>query len=120
MDNDNPIPHQNPSFAVGSEESKVQYGKADFTKSQIHRFYANHVAANVTLFDIRLLLSDVDIAGNEVSAVQTVMVLMSPELATLAHSLLGKALDTYTKAYGRLRVGGDAIKQAEQNQEPPA
>jgi hypothetical protein len=91
-----------PEFAT--KLTKTNYGKVDFSKSQGIRFYANHVATAITLFEIRLVLSDVDLAGDGVAAVQTVTVLMSPELAKLTHGLLGQAIENYTASHGKLRL----------------
>lgn len=92
------------SLVSETDERKIHFGKVDYSKTQNLRFYANHVAANATLFELRLVFSDVDIVNNGVSAVQTVNVLMSPELATLAYTVLGRSLDNYKKRYGGTRL----------------
>jgi hypothetical protein len=89
---------------------KVQFSRIDYTKSQQGRFYANHVASNATLFEVRLVLSDVDVAGDGLSAVSTMTVLMSPELAQVALLSLTNTLETYTKSFGGTRLPEGAIR----------
>jgi hypothetical protein len=87
-----------------TEHRKVQFGDVDYSKTQHLRFYANHVATNATLFELRLVLSDVDVVGTSVAAVQTLTVLMSPEIAKLTHMVLGRSLENYKKLYGETRL----------------
>lgn len=92
-----------------AEEHLVNFGKIEASKAQGFRFYANHVAGSVNLFDIRLVLSDVDVAGDGLRPVQTLTVLMSPELAVLAHATLGRSIENYTKTYGKHRLPDKAL-----------
>jgi hypothetical protein len=82
----------------------ANFGKVDYGTAQGIRFYANHAGVSATLFDIRLLLSDVDVSGDGVKAVQTLAVLMSPELAHLLYMALGKTLKQYGENYGKTRL----------------
>jgi hypothetical protein len=98
-------PSERARHTVGQGEKRVNFSDVDYSKSQgAGRFYANHAGTAVTVFDIRLVLSDVDVVGDGVAAVQTLTVLMSPELAQLVHELLGQALQNYTKAFGKPRL----------------
>ena len=101
----------------GPHVKTVNFGKVDYSKTQHGRFYANHVGVNMTLFDIRLILSDVDVAGDGVSAAQTMTVLMTPELAVLVHSILGKTLQNFTASFGKHRLPETALGLVEV--EPP-
>jgi hypothetical protein len=104
----NPSSETPVDFLSDVEERKVQFGNVDYSKTQHLRFYANHVATNATLFEIRLILSDVDVVGTSVAAVQTVTVLMSPEIAKLTHMVLGRSLENYEKLYGETRLPDSA------------
>jgi hypothetical protein len=112
----NPNEHDS-SEPVSMEERKVQFGRVDYSKTNQMRFYANHVAANVTMFELRLILSDVDVVDDGLAAVQTVTVLMSPELAKLTHFVLGKSLDNYIKRFGGTRLPDSALQTLKT--EPP-
>jgi hypothetical protein len=92
------------------KSGKVQFSRIDYTKSQHGRFYANHVATNATLFEVRLVLSDVDVTGDGLSAVSTMTVMMSPELAQVALLSLTNTLETYTKSFGGTRLPEGAIR----------
>jgi hypothetical protein len=78
----------------------------DYTKTKHGRFYANHVAAGLTMFDIRLVLSDVDVDGenNRLVANETLTLFLSPELAFMVHASLGAAISNYTSKFGKLRI----------------
>jgi|ERR1700733_10233138 len=80
--------------------------EVDYTKARHVRFYAEHAGAQITLFDIRLLLSQVDLTetNQKVAARDTLTVLMSPELARMVYDVLGSALETYSTSYGPLRM----------------
>ena len=104
--------------AVGTEQKTVDFSKVDYSKAQGARFYANHAQTAVTLFDIRLTFGDVDIGNEGVSAVQTVTILMTPELAVLTHNLLGRAVRQYELSYGKPRLPHVRLApQQEENQE---
>ncbi len=102
--------HDNKSAAepdpAGVIEKQVifQSGDVDYSTAQGMRFYANHAAASATLFDIRLVFSDIEIAGDHLKAIQTLTILMSPELAQMVHALLGRTLQNYKTANGPLRI----------------
>src|SRR5690242_2341412 len=81
----------------------ADFGQIDYSKSQMGRFYANHAAASVTYFDIRLAFSAVQIDQGRVMADDTLTVLLSPELANIVHAVLGRAIENYVKTYGPLR-----------------
>jgi hypothetical protein len=111
-----------PSGSAGASESsvrikgtrtKVSFADVDFSRSQQNlRFYANHVATSSTLFDIRVLFSDVDPSpdGTKLIAVGTLTILMSPEIAEVLHKSLGNLLENYKADYGKSRIPEDAIK----------
>jgi hypothetical protein len=72
----------------------------------ISRFYANHAAINISLFEIRLIMgfvSGINAENGHLVALEQFLVSMSPELAKAVHSLLGKALENYTHDYGPIR-----------------
>jgi hypothetical protein len=92
-------------ISVGPEQ-QASYSNVDYSKAHLGKFYANHVAAQFTLFDIRLLLSIVDLnaAANQLVGQETLTVFMSPEIAALLHEILGKAIQQYKAKYGDLRM----------------
>ena len=108
------------SEAAAGRMRSANFGNVDFSRVQsISRFYANHAGANITLFDIRLVLNNVEIDADKskVMADETLTVYMSPELAHVVHTLLGQALATYTNLYGNLRLKPPA--QETPTPEPP-
>jgi hypothetical protein len=117
-DKNKPDPASAPELE--SKQTMAQFGKVDYGTSQGLRFYANHVAANATLFDVRLILSDVDVQGDGVKAIQTLAVLMSYELAQLLHMTLGRTLENYAEAYGKSRLPEVAIGGIKSDIKQPA
>lgn len=110
-------PHSEPGRP---EANEINYGNVDFTKVQgAGRFYGNHIAGSSSLFDIRLIFSDVDIVNQRVVANQVLTVLMAPELAFLTHKLLGELLERYQRMNGKLRIPEGAKLQNLQTQEKP-
>jgi hypothetical protein len=98
---------------VPIEENAVQFGKIDYSKVQGGgRFYANHVATGATLFDVRIVFSDVDadIPRGGVIANQMVTILMSPELASILELQLRSSLEGYIKSYGKTRLPEGAVR----------
>lgn len=81
----------------------VNLSNIDYSRTQQARFYANHVAAQVNLFDVRLLLSSVHIEGGKLIADETITLMMSPELAVVLQSMLTKSIQNYTDAFGAPR-----------------
>lgn len=85
----------------------LRNNKVDFSKVEGNfRFYGNHASVSMTPFDLRLMVNDVDVVGGVVTAKQSLTLLMTPELATLIHIILGKSLENHAKNYGppRLKV----------------
>ena len=91
---------------VTSESHEADMSNIDYSKAKHGRFYANHVGASTTMFDIRLILSDVDVdrTNNKLIANETVTLFLSPELAFMVHAALGAALFNYTRKFGKLRI----------------
>jgi hypothetical protein len=114
-----------PSSLPEAEASKpILFANVDYSKTQGDRFYANHIAAGATMFDVRLLFSDVDIdaAGKVLLARQTLTVMMSPELAGILQAALNQAMEAYTSTYGQTRTA-EIIKTAAEKMKashPPA
>ncbi|SPF50688.1 hypothetical protein SBA4_4480008 [Candidatus Sulfopaludibacter sp. SbA4] len=102
MPDDNDL--NNSMLETHTQQKRVHYGNVDYSKAQSVRFYANHVAGNMTLFDIRLILSDVDVVGDHVSAVQTLTLLLSPEVAEMTRIVLEEALTKYGQSFGKVRL----------------
>lgn len=90
------------------------FSQVDFSKTQHSRMYVNHVGINSTLFDVRIVLSDVEPGAGAVAALHTLTVLMSPELAKITHLALGTALENYSKMHGEFRLpAGISISESE-------
>jgi hypothetical protein len=103
-----------PDEPVQRRRRTANFGDVDYSHTQGGRLYANHAGANITLFDVQLILSNVEIdtVNNKMTANETLTVYMSAELAHIVHALLGQALANYTGTYGNLRLPSSA-KQAE-------
>ncbi len=89
-------------------ETRTSHNMADPVDSMnITKFYANHAAVNISLFEIRLIMSFVNgtnpQAPSHLLALESMLLSMSPELAYATHALLGKALENYNKTYGPIR-----------------
>jgi hypothetical protein len=86
-------------------QKQAHWSNIDYSATSRTMFYADHVQANITLFDVRLLLSNVRVDSERgmLVAEQTLSLFMSPELADLTHTILGRALESYAKQFGRLR-----------------
>ncbi len=89
--------------------------------SNIARFYTNHVQANISLFEIRLILNFVHGINSETGhlmAGDTMFVSMAPEMAQALHNILGKALEGYTRDYGSLRLPATANVKVSEHLDP--
>ena len=93
-------PDQKTEFA----SKTVNFSNIDLSHSQHARFYANHVAVQVTFFDFRLLLSTVHVENGTLIADETLNVLLSPEMAKVLKDVLENSLQQFTALYGPLRA----------------
>jgi hypothetical protein len=87
------------------EEQETQVGtfsfsNIDYSQTRHTRFYSNHVAGQITFFDVRLLLSSVHVADNKLFADETFHLIMTPEFATVLKQTLDAALQNFTAVYG--------------------
>jgi hypothetical protein len=89
---------------VVSRTRAANMSNIDYSKTAHTRFYAKHVGANLTMFEIRLILSNVDVENSGLVANSTVTLFMSPELASMANAALTSALFAYKSKYGKLRI----------------
>jgi hypothetical protein len=87
----------------GTPPAAINSTNIDYSHAQRARFYANHVVAQVTLFDVRLVLSSVHIEGSKLIADEAVDLLLSPELAVVLQNVLAQSIQTYSGAYGGIR-----------------
>jgi hypothetical protein len=107
------------------EAKHILFSNIDYSKTEGARFYANHIGASATMFDVRLLFSDVDIdaeAGGLIAR-HTVTVMMSPELAGILQIALNQALGGYVSTWGPTRVEEilkAATEKAKATNQPPA
>jgi|ERR1017187_1039701 hypothetical protein len=107
------------------ETKPILFSNIDYSKTQGARFYANHISANATMFDVRLLFSDVDIdaEGGGLIARNTVTIMMSPELAGILQIALNQALGGYVSTWGPTRIEevlkGAAERMKAAHQPPP-
>jgi hypothetical protein len=93
------------------EAKTISSAKVDYSSVQTGaRFYANHVQTGATLFDVRLVFSDVDPSTEGLKANSIVTILMSPELATILEAGLRSVIETYTESFGKARLPEGAIK----------
>lgn len=106
MPSDNPKHH--PEHDPGFDQAKqtTTFGNIDYSRSQQARFYANHIASQVTLFDVRFLLSNVHLEHGTLIADETISVLMSPELALLLAQTAAQAVKNYNDSFGPIRSQG--------------
>lgn len=104
-------PDSSESEFVKETHTAATTSNIDYSKTKHGRFYANHVGVNVTMFDIRLLLSDVDVdsPNNKLVASETLTLFLSPELAYMIHTALGAAILSYTQRFGKLRLPEELI-----------
>jgi hypothetical protein len=93
---------------ITHQTQQANMSNIDYSKTTETRFYANHVASNVTAFDIRMIMSDVDIDGtnNKLIANSTVAIIMSPQLAVFLYSTLGQAIQGYQAKFGSIPIPG--------------
>ncbi len=104
MPNQNDPPETEPiEPLVGHAQLTAKYELAGFSNTKRTRFYANHVTAAFTLFDVRLILSSVHVEKDRVEADETLDVMMSPELAALLVRVMAEGLQSYITTYGNLR-----------------
>ena len=115
------MPNEPSSPPKADTPKPILFSNIDYSKTQGERFYANHIAASATMFDVRLLFSDVAVAGDGLVARQTFTVMMSPELAGILQMALNQAMEVYTSTYGQTRVE-DILKTAagKKGSHPPA
>ena len=97
-----------PQSEVSGKEPQsypIDFGQADY-----RRFYANHVQSSMSLFELRLILSNIqgfDQERGKLVADEALHVIMSPELAWGLLGVLRNALHDYVKAYGPIRGAGN-------------
>jgi hypothetical protein len=97
MPDDSPAPPQ----ARPNEPATV-----DFSQAEYKRFYANHVATTMSLFEVRAIFTSVqglDPTTDKLVADETMHVRMAPELAFSLVQQLQKALREYVTLFGALR-----------------
>ena len=78
----------------------------DFSQAEYKRFYANHVAATMSLFEIRAIFSSVqglDPTTEKLVVDETLHIRMAPELALALIQTLQTTLRDYVKMFGGLR-----------------
>jgi hypothetical protein len=83
-----------------------QIAKADFSQAEYKRFYANHVATTMSLFEVRLILNSVqgiDPQTEKLVVDETLNVRMAPELAFALLRSLQQTLKQYITTFGPLR-----------------
>jgi hypothetical protein len=97
------MPNGDQDSSVEKTSVALNPAEVDYSRAQMVRFYTNHVGAQVSFFDIRLLLSTVRIEDKRLVSDETVTVLMTPELAIVLRQILDKALQSYTTSYGAIR-----------------
>jgi hypothetical protein len=89
---------------------------------QIGRFYANHASVNISLFEIRLIMSFVNGVNPDnqahLLALESMILSMSPELAYATHALLGRAIENYTRSYGPIRKMDPTLKLKDRQADP--
>jgi hypothetical protein len=85
---------------------EASMSNVDYSKTKETRFYANHVLANVTAFDIRMIMSDVDIDGinKKLVANSSVVLVMSPRLAVFLQASLAQAIQGYEARFGEIQL----------------
>ncbi len=101
-----PKPPDPPEGSVEHEQVRLDSAQVDFSATPVVSFYTNFAQGQATLYDIRLMFSNVHGAPEhgKVLAEQSLHVLMSPELAASVHSLLGRIINDYKAQYGELRA----------------
>ena len=78
----------------------------DFSQADYKRFYANHVAATMSLFEIRAIFSSVqglDSTTDKLLVDETLHIRMAPELALALIQTLQRTVRDYVKMFGHLR-----------------
>lgn len=85
----------------------------DYSKTKETRFYTNHVIANVTAFDIRMIMSDVDIDGvnQKLVANSTTVLVMSPRLAVFLQASLAQAIQGYQARFGKILLESETASE---------
>lgn len=98
-------PDQSPSSEQVDKLANLA-AELDFSQAEYKRFYANHVTATLSLFEIRVMFSSVqgiDPKSEKLVVDETLHVRMAPELALALVVALQKNLRDYVKLFGDLR-----------------
>ena len=116
------MPHENNPLEEFTAVSTPLRMSNPVDSMNIAKFYANHVAVNISLFEIRLIMSFINGVNPQDSghllALETMLVSLSPELAYATHAMLGRALENYTNTYGPIRKINQALKLREHQADP--
>jgi hypothetical protein len=92
------------TFEQESSAGTVNLTNVDFSGAKQLSFYANHVAAQVTFFDVRLLLSIVRAGQGKLIAEETINLMMTPEFAIALKDTISAAIENFTQVYGPPRL----------------
>ena len=72
--------------------------------AQFRRVYANDVTFGSSLFDLRLMFSDVSMSHSEAQLEQKVEVILSPQHAKVLSIKFGGVVAEYEKRFGRINI----------------
>lgn len=117
------VPQQGPT--PEPDKDAHQPAELDFSQAEYKRFYANHVMATMSLFEIRVVFNSVqgiDPQSNKLVVDETMSVRMAPELAAALLATLQRNLNDYVRLFGNLRPTKTLTTQDSQGEsktEPP-
>jgi hypothetical protein len=108
--------------STGDQVNPQQPATLDFSQAEYKRFYANHVAASMSLFEVRAIFSSVqglDPTTDKLIVDETMHIRMAPELAMALLQTLQTTLRDYMKLFGPMRPTRPFPPQATGTPEAP-